>query len=478
MYPLKLKIILFGLLSVICFLIAYFIFTGFLAFGTNPAYLHASIPYIIIMFGFSVILSPMLLGVVGTGIILLIAFISISVLSATVSIYSFNLGSVILAGIGFIAYLFYKRRIAKVEKNLFAVQKIKEASNLVKANWRKLDKFNNALSLRLDRYRRLREIGESFSARISLENIYQLAVDTAYDMIPHSDTALLFIVDENQQKLLLAASKKSTQLPKIKAKNGDIFDKWVFKERQPLSVEDIAEDFRFDYKPLSGERYFKSLISVPMVSQSRIMGILRLNSREKNSYSFDDLRLLDFISDLASSCINNARLYNATEELSTRDSLTGFYIHRHMKTLLYNETERARLNQTPLSLIMLDIDHFKDYNDKYGHSAGDKVILGISHILNDLVKKYTQLIARYGGEEFLIILPNIDCQKAIGIAEKIRQDVSRRKFVLRREETGVTVSAGVCQYSDQMKDRDDLLKKADFLMYKAKKEGRNKVCAA
>ena len=78
----------------------------------------------------------------------------------------------------------------------------------------------------------------------------------------------------------------------------------------------------------------------------------------------------------------------------------------------------------------------------------------------------------------MIILPNTDSHKAAGLAEKIRQDVSKRKFVLRREETGVTISAGVCSYSDQMKDKDDLLKRSDFLLYKAKKEGRNRVCAA
>ena len=478
MYPLKLKIILFGILSLLSFFIAYFVITGFLAFSSNPSYLYALIPYVIIIFGVLIILSPMLFGVIGIAITVIIALILISILSVATAFYSYNLGSIILVMLAVVIYLFYRRRIDKIGQNSAAIQKIKEASNLVKADWEKTEKFNNALSLRLDRYRSLREIGEGFSARISLENIYQLAVDTAYDMIPGSDAALLFAVDENQQKLLLAASKKSTQLPNVKAKNGDIFDRWVFKERQPLSVENIAEDFRFDYKPLNGERYFKSLISVPMVSQSRIMGILRLNSREKNTYSFDDLRLLDFISDIASSSINNARLYSATEELSTRDSLTGFYIHRHMKLLLYSEAERARINQTPLSVIIIDIDHFKDYNDKYGHSAGDKVLLGISHVLNDVVKKHTQLIARYGGEEFLIILPNTDSHKAAGLAEKIRQDVSKRKFVLRREETGVTISAGVCSYSDQMKDKDDLLKRSDFLLYKAKKEGRNRVCAA
>jgi diguanylate cyclase (GGDEF)-like protein len=478
MYPLKLKIILFAVLSLLSFFIAYLVITGFLAFSSDPAYLHALIPYIIIMSGALIILSPMLFGITGTGAIMLVVFILISILSVTTASYLYNLSLIILAALAMVVYVFYKKRIYNIEKMSVAVQKIKEASNMVKADWQKTENLNNALSLRLDRYRRLREIGEGFSARISLENIYQLAVESAYDIMPTSDTALLFIVDEEHQKLLLAASKKSTQLPGIKTKNGDIFDKWVFKERQSLSVENITEDFRFDYRPPPGERYFRSLISVPMISQSRIIGILRLNSREKNTYSFDDLRLLDFISDIASSSINNARLYNATEELSTRDSLTGFYIYRHMKRLLYNEMDRARVDKTPLSVIIIDIDHFKDYNDRYGHSAGDKVLIGVSHVLNDVIRKHTQFIARYGGEEFLIILPNTDNRKAVSLAEHIRQNISKRKFVLRRKQTGVTISAGVCSYSEQMQDKDDLLKRSDFLLYKAKKEGRNRVCAA
>ena len=140
--------------------------------------------------------------------------------------------------------------------------------------------------------------------------------------------------------------------------------------------------------------------------------------------------------------------------------------------------ERARINKTPLSLIMIDIDHFKDYNDRYGHSAGDKVLMGISRIIFNDAVKYTQLIARYGGEEFVIVLPNMDKEKAYELAEKIRIDISMRKFSLRRKETNVTVSAGVTSYTDEIIESEELLKKTDFLLYKAKKEGRNKVCVA
>jgi diguanylate cyclase (GGDEF)-like protein len=478
MYPLKLKVSLFIALLTALLLTVYLTGAGFSEFSSNPSYLKSIIPFIQILYAAAIVLSPMLFGIMGAGIILFTAFLVIPILSAITLSYAYNIGLIILSGIAFVVYIFFSNIMGRVEKRTVSAQEIKEAANLLKADWHKAEAANSALSQRLSRYRNLRHIGESFSAKISLENIYQLTVQTAYDMIPGSDAALLFIADESRQELMLAASKRSSPQPHIKSKAGDIFDTWVFKERQTLSVEDVSEDFRFDYKPLPSERHFKSLISVPMVSQSRMIGLLRLNSLQKNAYSFDDLRLLDFISDLSSSAINNARLYETTEELSTRDSLTGLYIHRHMKILLHEQMERARLNKLPLSVVMIDIDHFKDYNDKYGHSAGDKVLLGISRILKSAEKKHAQLTARYGGEEFLLILPNVNNKGAFALAEQLRQEVSRQRFVLRREETVVTISAGVASYSQDMRDKDDLLKRSDFLLYKAKKEGRNKVCAA
>jgi diguanylate cyclase (GGDEF)-like protein len=348
---------------------------------------------------------------------------------------------------------------------------------MLKSKKEKTERLNIALKDRLNRYRSLREIGESFSAKLSLDEIYCLGTETAYNVIPYSDAALLFMIDEQKQQLLLSASRIAGELPRIKSKNGDIFDEWVFKERQPLNVADVSEDFRFDYKPLPGDRPFTSLISVPLISPNRIIGIFRLNSQKKEAYTFDDLRLLDFVSDLVSSAVNNARLYKTTEELSIKDSLTGLYVHRYLKQRMAEEAKRSRLTKAPFSLIMVDIDHFKDYNDKYGHSAGDKVLIGIANIMQESTKD-GYIIARYGGEEFVILMPNSDKEKARGLAEQIKKTVSSRSFILRREETRVTISAGVVSYSSDIKDEDEMLKRADFCLYKAKKEGRNRVCVA
>lgn len=478
MYPLKYKLIFSVLLLIILPLLIYCLFRGFMLLESNPAYLLSIIPYLALFFALAIISSPILFNANSHWILFAISAVVMPVLSMVTGKYCYLLWPLLLFGVSFTIHIFYTRRIGILEKKISSIEKVKEAVNVVKFKWHQTEKFNSALLQRLERYRSLREIGESFSARLSLEDICELAVDTAYEMVPRTDTAMLFLVSKSQQKLVLTGSKKATELPKIKSKTGDIFDKWVFKQRQSLSVEDTNKDFRFDYTPLSGERYFRSLISAPMISQSRIIGILRLNSREKNAYSFDDLRLLDFISDLASSSINNARLYRTTEELSTRDSLTGFYIHRYMKESLAHEVERARLNRTPLSIIMIDIDHFKDYNDKYGHSAGDKVLVDIAHIIRGKAARHSHILARYGGEEFVAVLPGMNNDEAYNLAQKIRHDVSQHIFSLRRKETNVTISAGVTSYSDQIKEAEELLKKTDFLLYKAKKEGRNKVCVA
>lgn len=477
MYPLKYKLTLVLFLSAAFLLLLYFIFISFSLLESDPSYIWQVIPYIFIYCAAAIISSPIIFGANRYWLTLFISALVVSIISLGSGRYIYNLQSLVFLGISINVHVFCRKRIDILEKKTYAIQRIKETNNMLKSRQAKTEQLNRSLTKRLERYHELKEIGEAFSAKLLPKEIYNLTVETAYNIAPDSDAALLFIVDEEKQELVLSATKASTELPRIKSKKGDIFDRWVFKERQPLNVEDIHEDFRFDYQPLQGERVFRSLISVPLISQSRISGILRLSGKEKKAYTFDDLRLLDFVSDLASSAINNARLYKTTEELSIKDSLTGFYIHRYFKERLGQETERSRISNLPLSIIMIDIDHFKDYNDRYGHSAGDKVLLGISKVMRENIKD-SYIIARYGGEEFVMLLPNTGKEEAKALAERLRKGISSYKFILRREETGVTISAGVSSYSDEIKSGEELLKKADFYLYKAKKEGRNRMCAA
>ncbi|NQT90807.1 MAG: diguanylate cyclase [Candidatus Omnitrophica bacterium] len=475
MYPLKHKISIGAFLIAAALLLGVLIFHALSDFPNDERFFYQVAPYLFALCAAVIITAPIILEANGHWLTFFISAVLVSIFSLGTGRHIYIFQTLVLLGLCIVVNTFSKKEIALLSRKSSAIERIEESTNMLESERIRTENLNDALSERLTRYRSLREIGETFSAGLSLQEIGQLAVDTAYNAIPGSDAALLFMVDEKKMRLELMASRKKSDLPKIKSKNGDIFDQWVFKERQPLNVSDINSDFRFDYKPLPGEREFGSLISVPLISQFRIVGLLRLNSKEKNAYSFDDLRLLDFTSDLVSSAVNNARLYDRTRELSVKDSLTGFYIHRYLKERLAEETEQAKVQHQPLSIVVMDIDHFKDYNDRYGHSAGDKVLLEISDIIRDNTKS-GYVVARYGGEEFVMILPNTDKERAQALTESIREGISSHPFILRRQETHVTISAGVVSYIEEMKDSEGLLKAADFHLYRAKKEGRNKVC--
>ncbi len=166
-------------------------------------------------------------------------------------------------------------------------------------------------------------------------------------------------------------------------------------------------------------------------------------------------------------------------EKALRDGLTGLYNRLYFNEALKSEWQRAARNSHPLSLLMIDIDHFKEVNDNYGHQAGDMVLRKFSDTLNSLLRS-SDLLARYGGEEFTIILPNTIMDKALVVAERVRMMVEKTKITLDGDtDLDVTVSCGVSTAvpGENGNDPDRLLKAADMGLYKAKKKGRNRVSA-
>ncbi len=176
--------------------------------------------------------------------------------------------------------------------------------------------------------------------------------------------------------------------------------------------------------------------------------------------------------------IENARLFEKTKELSLHDPLTGLANRSLMDIELKNNFAMARRTKRPLSLVMLDLDHFKKYNDTYGHPAGDKLLADIAAIITGMMRE-TDLVVRYGGEEFLIILPETDSSSAVQIAERIRTTIMQTGFLFTgNQQPGyITVSQGVATYDQTVEiDREDrILVMADGALYHAKRAGRNRV---
>ncbi|MBL7069403.1 MAG: diguanylate cyclase [Candidatus Omnitrophica bacterium] len=335
-----------------------------------------------------------------------------------------------------------------------------------------------AFELKFKRYELLKNVAEYLSDIFSQEKIVKFLAQKSFAIIGKSTRSLIYLINPYNQELILTYSKQPQDFPRIKTKKGDIFDKWVLKQNQPLIVLNTSRDFRFPQDDiLLDEVRIKSVIAVPMVSHNKMIGLLRLDNQEPDIYNPDDLRLLDIVGDLGAVALHNNMLYQRTTELAIRDGLTQLFVYRYFMERLTTEFRRAQKSVHPFSILMIDIDHFKEYNDKYGHIAGDILLKHLATMLTSIVSK-GDIVARYGGEEFAIALFDEKKEDAKRLAENIRDAVDENIFYLRREETHATISIGVSTYPDDAKTARDLLKVADQNLYRAKKEGRNRVCTS
>ncbi len=245
---------------------------------------------------------------------------------------------------------------------------------------------------------------------------------------------------------------------------------------EPFVVED-TEAFDFAMNPLAAREGIRALIAVPLIFQKSIVGILYVDDFKPRSITQSRLNLLSVLASFATMSIDNARLYRQTLELACTDGLTGLFNFRQFKRDFREELSRAERYGTGLSVVLLDVDNFKKFNDTYGHPNGDIVLRAMAELLSDLLRD-CDLIYRYGGEEFIALLPETGLQEALLVAERIRMFVETESPHFLQDITmthGITVSIGVASFPEDGTDTAVLLKNVDNLMYLAKGAGKNKV---
>jgi diguanylate cyclase (GGDEF)-like protein len=293
-------------------------------------------------------------------------------------------------------------------------------------------------------------------------------------------TIILYLFHSKTGELGLSSSQKGQMRVNIKSKKGDVFDQWLVKTMQPLLIEDTKRDFRFDMErvlPLDS-REIGSLIGVPLMVGHKALGLLRIDSPCENHYTTEDLRFLTTIGDIGAVAIENAQLYERVEQLAITDGLTGLYLRRYLLGRMPEEISRQIRRKGALAFLMLDLDHFKQYNDRFGHVAGDIVLRTVGKLLADFFCAPGMFVCRYGGEEFSVLLPDCKPEKAMEMAEEIRKTIDGQTIMLRREQSKITVSIGVASFPKNARSTQELVHKADLALYQAKEQGRNRVCTA
>ncbi len=324
----------------------------------------------------------------------------------------------------------------------------------------------------------LLNVGKLLSSTLKLDAILDLILDAAISETGTSAGSIA-LLDEKKGEFTIRAAKGFSKeflnkTQKWKVRKGGMTDR-ILRGGEPLVIEDAAKEEIFN-NPVGIKEGIKSLIAIPLFTNDREVGILYVDAFKSRKFTESEVRLTSLLATQAAAAINNAQLHEKTRKLAIIDGLTGIYNYRHFRETLENEIKRANRYHHLLSLIMIDVDNFKKYNDAYGHLEGDILLTKIAY----LITKHTRgidIVARYGGDEFVVISPETDKNQAIEVAERVRIEIVDKFFKKKEVYNKVTLSMGVASFPSDAVCVDDLIRKADIALYKAKRTKRNKVRA-
>ena len=305
-----------------------------------------------------------------------------------------------------------------------------------------------------------------------LEDSLHDITEAALRLLPGTHASVR-LFDESRTELLTGArsGEGATERPPT-FRRGEGVAGWVAEHGQVARVDDALTEPRFKHDP--GQGYtIRSILSVPLWAGGRVVGVLSVTAPTTGAFAAEDEILAQLLANCAVPPIEKARL----ERLAVTDLHTRAFNQRYLLPRLGDEIAAARRSVTPLSVLLLDLDHFKLVNDAHGHAVGDAVLRGFADCVRDTVRRQDVLVRR-GGEEFVLIMPQTSGALATVVAERIRARLAGGPL---DGGAGVrvpqTVSIGVATW-DGNETPTDLEHRADAAMYEAKRRGRNQVAVA
>jgi diguanylate cyclase (GGDEF)-like protein/PAS domain S-box-containing protein len=339
--------------------------------------------------------------------------------------------------------------------------------------------LNKNLKDQADRLEVLYEIGKAITSTLDVDKVLEMIYNQLSRVIPtDAYFVALYLPEQNKLDVRILIDQGMRYPAEIMDASVGL-SSLIVNNRKPLLIKDLPRELdTLPVKPIlvGGKRLSRSWLGVPMVIENELIGLLAVASYQPDIFTETDQLLLEQIAQQAVLSIQNARNYQEVTRQAKLDSLTGVSNHKHLIEQLYMEAEAALATLTPLSMIMLDIDHFKQYNDTYGHIVGDQVLRLTVQAIQSHIKK-TDTVGRWGGEEFGIILPNATVTQANMVANRIRRTLSELPLFNLDGKTipKPTISQGIASMPEHTSDADELVIIADRALYRAKEKGRDQV---
>jgi len=284
--------------------------------------------------------------------------------------------------------------------------------------------------------------------------------------IPEEDQLKLQVVRGLPDKLVEEAINSGEQQCRT-FRPGEGIAGLVFQRGQYHISNNAAQDDKY----LSSEKsYIETIACLPLISCDEAIGVLNITNKAGGGFDEEDIEILSAIANQAAMIIEKADLY----QLAITDELTGLYVRRFFYRRLEEEFRRHKRYNNQFSLLMIDIDFFKRFNDTYGHAVGDEVLKGVARTLVAQCREI-DVVSRHGGEEFVILMPETINQGAASAAERLRQAVEELQVEHGGEMLQVTISVGIHHTEEGLASGTELLQRADIALYQAKHQGRNRV---
>ncbi|WP_349408039.1 sensor domain-containing diguanylate cyclase [Pseudalkalibacillus sp. SCS-8] len=327
------------------------------------------------------------------------------------------------------------------------------------------------------------KIGQELTESLKVDEILDIYLARITKMLKVDYAYILDIVDDNQLKVIRKyESQKAECTHFTHLFKGEGISGKVWESGHSLRFEGRHQWRKYSkgILPVTAQ----SVVSVPMIRNHEVVGAITLASNQKRAFEKAHVMILEILSNYLAVAVDNAKNYEATKYRSERCHLTNLYNYRYFEDRLSEMYHQYDYDQKPFSLILLDIDFFKRVNDTYGHQAGNIVLCQVADRLVKMIGN-NGTVARYGGEEFVILLPDLNHEACLELAEAIREDISLNPFTIqndlgdfRNRSINITVSIGVATAPRQGEDPLTLIRNADRAMYTgAKQQGRNKVAS-
>ncbi len=364
----------------------------------------------------------------------------------------------------------------KLNKRRYTLEDINLAERIVRDIATSLEKeyLQDQLRKREQELSLVNQLSAVISSSLNIQDVYDAFADELQEVVEADYTAIC-LIEENEIYFAAVSSDvgsawntgQKIPLPGTTAE-------WVFLNKRSFYERDLSQSSRFWTGEDHAKRGIKSILYLPLVNKGVVIGVLLVGSKKAAAYSPEQTILLEHLASQIAAPIENSRLFTKSEEIARIDGITELFNRRHFDERMREEIDRHSRYGDILSILLIDLDNFKKYNDTFGHLAGDRLLVQAAGIIKSSIRSSDQAF-RYGGDEFAVILPNSSTMDSFSVAERMRERIAE---AMAARQLDISVSIGVASWPGDGSTLDELCYAADMALYYAKRTGQNRTSIA